>query len=171
MCWGGIRIKNKEIVARLGPRERADWIHLSVLKQLPPNGSPPPPKARFGRPSKISKAQDQRLKAYVEKYPFKSVRQLKNEVVGWADVLVRTLQKQLQKKLGLPSCFFDFRACLKNIFSLEPHMKLAMFVVGSFCHNNIKEKCYEIVCRRRNRRRRKKGIKTVNFFQIHIIHT
>jgi hypothetical protein len=96
MCWGEIRIKNKEIVARLGPRERAVWIHLSVLKKLPPNGSPPPPKARFGHPSKTSKAQDQRLKAYVEKYPFKSVRQLKNEVVGWADFLVRTLQKQLQ---------------------------------------------------------------------------
>jgi hypothetical protein len=32
MCWGEIRIKNKEIVARLGPRERAVWIHLSVLK-------------------------------------------------------------------------------------------------------------------------------------------
>jgi hypothetical protein len=68
-------------------------------------------------------------------------RQLKNKVEGWADFSVQTLQKQLQKKLGLPSCFFDFRAYLKNIFSLEPHMKLATFVVGSFCHNNKKEKC------------------------------
>jgi len=39
-----------------------------VLKKLPPNASPPPPKARSGRPSKTSKTQDQRLKAYVEKY-------------------------------------------------------------------------------------------------------
>jgi hypothetical protein len=38
MCWGEIRIKSKEIAARLGPRERAVWIHLSVLKKLPPNG-------------------------------------------------------------------------------------------------------------------------------------
>ncbi len=76
MCWGEIRIKSKEIAARLGRRERAVWIHLSVLKKLPPNASPPPPKARSGRPSKTSKAQDQRLKAYVEKYPFKSARQL-----------------------------------------------------------------------------------------------
>ncbi len=163
MCWGEIRIKSKEIAARLGRRERADWIHLSVLKKLPPNGSPPPPKARSGRPSKAS--QDQRLKAYVEKYPFKLARQLKNQVVCWADFLVRTLQKQLQNH------FFDFRACLKNIYSLEPHMKLAMFVVGSFCHNNKKENCYKIVCRRRNRHRQKKGIKTANFFHIHIIHT
>jgi hypothetical protein len=104
VCWGEIRIKSKEIVARLGRRERAVWIHLSVLKKLPPNGSPPPPKARSGHPSKASKAQDQRLKAYVEKYPLKSARQLKNQVVGWADFSVRTLQKQLQK--NLPSLFF-----------------------------------------------------------------
>ncbi len=63
----------------------------------------PPQKARSGRPSKTSKAQDQRLKAYVEKYPFKSARELKNEVVVWADVSVRTIQERLQKKLGLPS--------------------------------------------------------------------
>jgi hypothetical protein len=118
---GEIRIKSKEIAARLGRRERAVWIHFSVFKKLPPNGSPPPPKARSGRPSKTSKAQDQRLKAYVEKYPFKSARQLKNEVVGCADFSVRTLQKQLQKKLGLPSCFFDFRACLKIFFPRTPY--------------------------------------------------
>jgi hypothetical protein len=77
-CWGEIGIKSKEIAARLGRRERVVWIHLSVLKKLPPNASPPPPKARSGHPSKTSKTQDQRLKAYVEKYPFKSARQLKN---------------------------------------------------------------------------------------------
>ena len=142
-----------------------------MLKKLPPNASPPAPKARSGCPSNTSKTQYQRLKAYVNKYPVKLAQQLKNEAVGWADVSVRTIQEQLQKKLGLPSHFFDFRASLKNIFSLEPHMKLATFVVGSFCHNNKKEKCYKIVRRRRNRRRRKKGIKISNFFQIHIIRT
>jgi hypothetical protein len=171
MCWGEIGIKSKEIAARPGRRERAFWIHLSVLKKLPPNASPTAPKARSGRPSNTSKTQDQRLKAYVKKYPVKLAQQLKNEAVGWADVSVRTIQEQLQKKLGLPSRFFDFRASLKNIFSLEPHMKLATFVVGSFCHNNKKEKCSKIVRRRRNCRRRKKGIKTSNFFQIHIIRT
>jgi hypothetical protein len=91
--------------------------------------------------SNKSKTQDQRLKAYVNKYPVKLAQQLKNEAVGWADISVRTIQEQLQKKLGLLSHFFDFRASLKKNFSLEPHMKLAMFVVGSFCHNNKKEKC------------------------------
>ncbi len=142
-----------------------------MLLKLPPNASPPPPKARSGCPSKISKTQDQRLKAYVEKYLFKLSQQLKNEVGGWDDVSVRTIQEWLQKKLGLPSRFFDFRASLKNIFSLEPLIKLATFVVGSFCHNNKKEKCHKIVRRRRNRRRRKKGIKTANFFQTDIIRT
>jgi len=171
MCWGEIGIKSKEIGARPGRRERAFWIHLSVLKKLPPNASPPAPKARSGCPSNTSKTQDQRLKAYVNKYPVKLAQQLKTEAVGWADVSVRTIQEQLQKKLGLPSNFFDFRASLKNIFSLEPHMKLATFVVRSFYHKNKKEKCYKIVCCRRNRRRRKKGIKTSNFFPIHIIRT
>ncbi len=81
-------MKTKEITARLGRSERAVLIHLSVLKKLSPNASPPPPKARSGSPSKTSKTEDQRLKAYVEKYLFRSARQLKNEVVGWPDVSV-----------------------------------------------------------------------------------
>ena len=71
MCWGDIEIKNKEIAARLGRRERAVWMHFSVLKKLLPNASPPPPKSRSGHPSKTSKTQDHRLKAYIEKCPFK----------------------------------------------------------------------------------------------------
>jgi hypothetical protein len=165
MCWGEIRINRKEIAARLGRRERAVRNHLSVLKKLLPNALPPP-KARSGRPIKTSKTQDQRLNAYVEKYLFKSARQLKNEVAGRADV-----QELLQKKLGLATHFFDFRASLKNIFSPEPHMKLATYVIGSFCHNNKKEKCYKIVNCCCNRRRRKKGTKTENFFQTDIIRT
>jgi hypothetical protein len=44
------------------------------------------------------------MKSYIEHNPFKSTRQLKNEVAGWGDVSVRTIQDRLQKKLGLPSC-------------------------------------------------------------------
>jgi hypothetical protein len=78
-------------------------MHLSVLKSLPPNATPPPPKARSGRPSKTNFRQDLRLKRYVEKFPFKSARELKNEVQGWHDVSVRTIQEWLQKRMGLPS--------------------------------------------------------------------
>jgi hypothetical protein len=87
-----------------------------VLEKLLPNASLPPPKARSGHPSKTSKTQDQRLKAYVEKYLFKSAQQLKNEAVGWADVSVRTIQERLQKKLSLPSRFFLLQGLLKKYF-------------------------------------------------------
>ena len=55
MCWGEIGKNSKEIAARMGRRERAVRNHLSVLKKLPPNASPPPPKARSRRPIKTSK--------------------------------------------------------------------------------------------------------------------
>jgi hypothetical protein len=35
--------------------------------------------------------------------PFKTARELKNEVVGWGDQKVRFIQKTLQKRLNLPS--------------------------------------------------------------------
>jgi hypothetical protein len=66
-------------------------MHHSVLKSLPPNATLPPPKARSSHPSKTSFIQDLRLKKYVEKFPFKFARELKNEVQGWRDVSVRTI--------------------------------------------------------------------------------
>jgi hypothetical protein len=72
MCWVEIGMKTKEITARLGRSKRAVRIHLSMLKKLQPNASPLPPKARSESLSKTSKTEDQRLKAYVEKYLFKS---------------------------------------------------------------------------------------------------
>jgi transposase len=103
MCWGGEGIKAKEIASRLGRTERAIYVHLRALKELPPKATPPPPRGRSGRPSKTTTIQDIRLKNYVQKNPFKSARQLKNEVPGWGDISVRTIQHRLQKKLGLPS--------------------------------------------------------------------
>jgi hypothetical protein len=40
MYWGDIGIKSKEIAAKLGHRDRAVRIHLSVLKKLPPPKRP-----------------------------------------------------------------------------------------------------------------------------------
>jgi hypothetical protein len=78
---------------------------VAALKDLPINFMPPPAAAQSGRPSKTSTTQHRRLKSYLKQYTFKSARQLKNEVAGWADVLVRTIQDRLQKKLGLPLAF------------------------------------------------------------------
>ncbi len=102
-CWLQFGVKTKEIAARLGRSERGVRRQVSRLKSLPPKASPLPPKATTGRPTATSTVQDERLKRYVLKNPFKSARELKNEVPGWSDVSVRTIQHRLQKKLGLPA--------------------------------------------------------------------
>jgi hypothetical protein len=58
----------------------------------------------------------------------------------------------------MTSSSFDFRVYLKNIFALEPPLKLATFGFEEVipCH-----------C---NRRRQKRGLKTGNFFKIDIFH-
>jgi len=100
-CWIQCGVKTKEMAARLGRSERGVRRQVSRLKSLPPNASPLPPKASTGRPTATSKTQDERLRRYVLRNPLKSARELKNEVPGWSNVSVRTIQHRLQKKLGL----------------------------------------------------------------------
>jgi hypothetical protein len=50
---------------------------------------------------------------------------------------------------------FDFRVYLKNIFALEPLLKLAEFVVEEVIFQNVKKKVQKIFPRRDNRRRQK----------------
>jgi len=70
----------------------------------------------------------------------------------------------------MTSSSFDFRVYLKNIFALEPLLKLATFVVEEVIYQNVKKKVKKIIPRRCNRRRRKRGQKTGNFFKIDIFH-
>jgi hypothetical protein len=49
---------------------------------------------------------------------------------------------------------FDFWAYLKNIFALEPPLKLATFVVEEVIFQNVKKKVQKIIPHRCNRRRR-----------------
>jgi hypothetical protein len=70
----------------------------------------------------------------------------------------------------MTSSSFDFRAYLKNIFALEPLLKLATFVVEEVFYQNVKKKVKKIIPCPCNRRRRKKGLKTRNFFKIDIFH-
>jgi hypothetical protein len=65
----------------------------------------------------------------------------------------------------MTSSSFDFWAYLKNIFALEPLLKLATFVVEEVIFQNVKKKVQKIIPCRCNRRRRKRGLKTGNFFQ------
>jgi hypothetical protein len=70
----------------------------------------------------------------------------------------------------MTSSSFDFRVYLKNIFALEPLLKLALFVVEEVIFQNVKNKVQNIFPRRCNRHRRKRGLKTGNFFKIDIFH-
>jgi len=107
-------MRTSEIAARLGRSEVGVRMQARRLKSLPPNASLLPPKATTGRPTKTSKVQDERLKKYVLEHPLKTARQLKNEVPGWSEVSVRTIQSRLQKKLDVPA-----RRDVKNPLSTQ----------------------------------------------------
>jgi hypothetical protein len=70
----------------------------------------------------------------------------------------------------MTSSSFDFRVYLKNIFALQPLLKLATFVVEEVIFQNVKKKVKKNFPRRCNRCRRKRGLKTGNFFKIDIFH-
>ncbi len=59
---------------------------------------------------------------------------------------------------------------LKNIFALEPLLKLATFLVEEVIFQNVKKKFKKIFPRLCNRRRRKRGLKTGIFVKIDIFH-
>ncbi len=70
----------------------------------------------------------------------------------------------------MTSSSFDFRVYLKNIFALEPLLKLATFVVEEVIFQNVKKKVKKNFARRCSRHRRKRGLKTGNVFKIDIFH-
>jgi hypothetical protein len=70
----------------------------------------------------------------------------------------------------MTSSSFDFWAYLQNIFALEPLLKLATFVVEEVIFQNVKKKVQKIIPHCCNRRRRKRGLKTGDFFKIDIFH-
>jgi hypothetical protein len=70
----------------------------------------------------------------------------------------------------MTSSCFNFRAYLKNIFALEPLLKLATFVVEEVIYQNVKKKVKKILPCPCNRCRQKRGLKTRNFFKMDIFH-
>jgi hypothetical protein len=67
----------------------------------------------------------------------------------------------------MTSSSFDFRVYLKNIFALEPLLKLATFVVEEVIYQNLKKKLKKLSPCRCNRPR-KRGLKTEKIFKIDI---
>jgi hypothetical protein len=51
----------------------------------------------------MSPRREQRLKVYIEAHPFKTAKELKQEIPGWGDISVRTIQRVLLQRLGLPA--------------------------------------------------------------------
>ncbi len=102
---GDIRIGNtaKDIAKILGRHPASIRKHIAVFKSLPPNELPPPPTKRSGKKRLSNDRLDNRLRHYVQQFPFKTAKELKNEVPGWENMSVRYIQKTLQKRLGLPA--------------------------------------------------------------------
>jgi transposase len=96
-------IKTAEIAARLGRHPAAVRKHIAAFKKLPPTTPPFSFKKRPGPKSKIDIRMKDRLRRYVSQFPFKTAKELKNEVGGWSNISVRIIQHVLQKQLGLPS--------------------------------------------------------------------
>jgi hypothetical protein len=65
----------------------------------------------------------------------------------------------------MTSSSFDFRGYLKNIFALEPLLKLATFAVEEVIFQKVKKKVQKIFPRCCNCSLRKRGLKTGNFLQ------
>jgi hypothetical protein len=70
----------------------------------------------------------------------------------------------------MTSSSFDFRVYLKNIFALEPLLKLATFVVEEVISQNVKKKVKKVIPHRCYPRRRIRGLKTEKNFKIDIFH-
>jgi hypothetical protein len=82
-CWSEEGVKTAEITARLGCHPAAVHKHIALLKKMLKNAPPLPTKTRKGRISKISVGMKERLRLFASRHPFKSARELKNEVMGW----------------------------------------------------------------------------------------
>jgi hypothetical protein len=82
MCWVAEKVATKEIAAHLGVHP-STIRHLAVLRELLPNASPPPTKARSGRPGITTYKLEARLRDYVLRNPFKTSRAVKCSVANW----------------------------------------------------------------------------------------
>ncbi len=103
MAWFSEGISTKEIANRLSRDPSTVRRIIRKVKDLPMSANPPLPKPRSGRPRLTNRKLAERLRCYLLRYPFKTAKELKAEVIGWQNVSVRTIQKICKVRLGLPS--------------------------------------------------------------------
>ena len=96
-------IAAKEIAKNLGRNTAAVRKIIAALKHLPLSAAPSPPKKRSGRPETHSRQALERLRRYVLRYPMKTAKEVKAELLGFKDTPVRTIQRLILKKLRIPS--------------------------------------------------------------------
>ena len=100
-CWHHEGISSKEIASRLGRNAPAVRKIVAAVRDIPTNVPPPAALKRSGRPRLATSKAESRLKLYVQKYPFKTAKELRREVPGWQAVSVRLIQKTLKERLDL----------------------------------------------------------------------
>ena len=79
LAWNEEGVPFKEIARRLNRNVAACRKVAASLGHLPQSATPPM-KKRSGRPRKTTAVQDERLKRYMAKFPFKTAKELKKEV-------------------------------------------------------------------------------------------
>jgi transposase len=95
--------KNADIAAKLGRNIRSIQRVLRSLKSLLEDTLPPPPVKRSGRRTKLDTKKMNRLRSFVLRFPFKTAREVKQELLGFNEISVRRIQEVLQKNLKMPS--------------------------------------------------------------------
>jgi hypothetical protein len=86
--------------------------------------TPPPPKKQSSRPRITSAVQENRLHHYLTAHPFKTAKELKNELAGWSHVSVRSIQDICKKRLQMP-----LRCAAKKLLLMEKMVRKRM----TFC--------------------------------------
>ncbi len=91
LLWFHEGVTPKEIAERLQRNVKAVRKIIAANKDLLVHQKPPPPKKRYGRPRMTTAVQENRLRRYLTAHPFKTAKELKNEVAGWSHVSVRSI--------------------------------------------------------------------------------
>ncbi len=91
-AWISEDVPCKEIAARLGRSVVGVRRMARLLRNLPAAATMPTAAKRTGRPRKTTFQQDERLRRYLLKHPFKTAKQLKAEVSGFSKLSVRSIQ-------------------------------------------------------------------------------
>jgi transposase len=96
-------VSAKDIAKGLNRNAAAVRKIIAANRNLTPFTPPPPAKKRSGRPRLTTNREDERLRRYVLRNPFKTAKEIKSEVPGWKNASVRLIQHVCQKRLKILS--------------------------------------------------------------------